>query len=412
MAAFSFGIRGAGFGRSIVASSILLAATWLVDSRVTVAADAAPSGASTNLPNAASNDQTDSDGFTSLFNGRDLSGWTPVNVAPNTFTARDGMIVSTGKPTGVLRTSRHYENFDLELDWKHLVAGGNAGLFVYSEPVTALGVPFTKSIEVQIIDGDSPDGVWTGHGDLFSIHGARMKPDRPHPLGWERCLPSERRAKPAGEWNHYRVESRDGRLTLAVNGKVVSGASECRPRRGYICLESEGTECHFRNLKIRELPSSSPPADATASLEQRFQSLYTGLNLDGWQATPEHAEHWRANDWILSCDGAGPADLQSETGFQDFEMICDWKSPAGAKAGVVLSGPDERVVPLSPTDGKWRRATLTARAGKLTVRYSGDTQPVEQSLDRRSVGPVALRHYGQPIEFANLYVRRFDDAQN
>ena len=39
--------------------------------------------------------------------------------------------------------------------------GGNAGLFVWSDAVTAPGVPFTRSIEVQIIDGDDPGGNWT-----------------------------------------------------------------------------------------------------------------------------------------------------------------------------------------------------------------------------------------------------------
>src|SRR5258706_43618 len=82
--------------------------------------------------------------------------------------------------------------------------------------------------------------------------------------GWERCLPSEKRAKPSPEWNHYRVECRDGVLKLAVNGKVVSGGSECKPRKGYLCLESEGSECHFRNLRIKELPSSNPSADEVA----------------------------------------------------------------------------------------------------------------------------------------------------
>ena len=52
-----------------------------------------------------------------LFNGKDLSGWVVVNVAPNTFTAREGMIVSTGKPTGTMRTERMYENFIVELEW-------------------------------------------------------------------------------------------------------------------------------------------------------------------------------------------------------------------------------------------------------------------------------------------------------
>ena len=63
--------------------------------------------------NAASPSRAD-DEFHPLFNGKDLSGWVPVNVAPETFTARDGMIVSTGKPMGILRTERPYENFILE----------------------------------------------------------------------------------------------------------------------------------------------------------------------------------------------------------------------------------------------------------------------------------------------------------
>src|SRR5207247_6382661 len=86
--------------------------------------------------------------------------------------------VSTGVPMGVMRTAKMYENFILELDWKHLRRGGNAGLFVYSDALTAPGVPFTRAIEVQILDGNSPDGVWTGHGDVFAIHGARFVPDQ------------------------------------------------------------------------------------------------------------------------------------------------------------------------------------------------------------------------------------------
>jgi hypothetical protein len=67
--------------------------------------------------------------FVSLFNGKDLSGWVNVNCAPNTFSVRDGIIVSTGVPTGVMRTDRQYENFELELEWRHMKAGGNAGCF-------------------------------------------------------------------------------------------------------------------------------------------------------------------------------------------------------------------------------------------------------------------------------------------
>src|SRR6478672_22178 len=83
----------------------------------------------------------DGDGFVPLFNGRDFSNWTNVNVAPETFSVRDGIIVSTGVPTGVMRTKKMYENFIAELEWRHMVPGGNAGFFIYSGPVTAVGQP-------------------------------------------------------------------------------------------------------------------------------------------------------------------------------------------------------------------------------------------------------------------------------
>lgn len=265
-----------------------------------------------------------------LFNGRDLAGWKPVNVAPSTFTVRDAMIVSTGVPTGVMRTDRMYENFILELDWRHMKKGGNAGVFVWADAITSPGVPFARAIEVQVLDGDDPKGLWTGHGDLFSIHGARCTPDRPHPQGWERCLPSERRSKPAGQWNHYRVECRNGRITLAVNGKVVSGVSRCTPHKGYLCLESEGSECHFRNLRIQELPSSGAPAEETALTDQGFTSLYSGVDLSGWNPAPNHKGHFTAKDWVLNYDGGAGEENQglwTAKSYSDFTLIVDWRLP-------------------------------------------------------------------------------------
>ena len=204
------------------------------------------------------------EGFVPLFNGENLDGWVPINVDPDTFTAKDGVIYSTGRPTGIMRTDRMYENFVLELEWRHRKPGGNAGLFVWSDGVIAKPTPFARSIEIQILDGhETPD--YTSHGDVFAIHGATMKPDRPHPKGWERCLPSEKRANPSPGWNRYRVECNDGRVTLAVNGEVVSGGSEAKPRKGYICLESEGGVVEFRNLRIKELPSTNPEPEEVAT---------------------------------------------------------------------------------------------------------------------------------------------------
>src|SRR3954471_4994265 len=73
------------------------------------------------------------EGFVPLFNGKDLTGWVRVNNGPETFFARELMIVTTGVPTGFLRTEKMYENFILELEWKHIKPKGNSGVFVWAD---------------------------------------------------------------------------------------------------------------------------------------------------------------------------------------------------------------------------------------------------------------------------------------
>src|SRR3954471_12657640 len=221
-----------------------------------------------------------SEGFVPLFNGKDLTGWINVNCAPETFTAKDGEIVTNGQPTGFLRTDRQYENFELERDWihKNTKEVGNSGLFVWGDPIPAIGTPYTRGIEVQVLI-NYPDVGWaTNHGDLFSIWGAKCTPDRPHPKGYERCLPSENRVKGGGEWNHYKVIANDGAIKLHVNGKEVSGVSKSNPRKGYLAFESEGAECHFKNVKIKELPSTNPKPEEIAKVWEGQVSLFNALD--------------------------------------------------------------------------------------------------------------------------------------
>jgi hypothetical protein len=273
-----------------------------------------------------------------LFNGKDLSGWVNVNCGPKTWSVgkdENGapVIVCSGHPTGVLRTERMYENFVCEFEFSHRQPKTNAGFFVWSDAITARGQPFTRSVEVQVMDGieasDTINGkqelVYTSHGDVFSIHGARMTPDRPHPAGWERCLPSERRAKPSPEWNHYRITGNHGTLKLEVNGKEVAGGFDISPRKGYLCLESEGGEIWFRNITVRELPSA-PSLDPSmvATADEGFISIFNATDLTGWKADGDAAKHWTIKDWILSYDGKG-GDLWSEASYGDFELIVDWR---------------------------------------------------------------------------------------
>jgi hypothetical protein len=291
--------------------------------------------------------------FESLFNGRNLEGWVNVNCAPETWKVRDKMIICSGVPTGVMRTEKQYENYILELEWRHIIKGGNAGLFIHSGDLPVTGKPFTRAIEVQILDGHNSEQA-TSHGDIFGIQGATMTPDKLHPGGWMRSLPSERRCNPAGQWNHYSVESRNGTVSLAVNGKIVTRAFHTNPRKGYICLESEGGVVHFRNIRICELPGSNPPNDVVAQKARGFRSLYNGLDLRGWRQAPGHKGHWNAKDWILDYDGKATGDdkhLWTEEEFKNFVLIVDWRlpdKPQVENVPVILSDGSE----ATDSDGK------------------------------------------------------------
>lgn len=292
-----------------------------------------------------------------FFNGKDLSGWHNVNCARETFVVKDGEIVTTGRPTGYLRTDQHYENFILEFEWMHTRTRGvaNSGMFVWGDALPAVGTGYTRSIEVQVLCGFEEDFArrnpgkksWASdHGDLFSIWGARCKPDRPHPDGIERCLPSENRSKGAGEWNHYKVIGNNGVLKLHVNGKEVSGVSECKPRKGYIALESEGSECRFRNFKMTELPSTNPKPDEVATLDEGFRSIFDGLSLDGWQQGD--AGSWKASDGVLRAVKA--SELRRKV--KGRELIFDYKLPAKAEGQATVSG-----AKLEKKDG-WHRMRI------------------------------------------------------
>jgi Domain of Unknown Function (DUF1080)/Carbohydrate esterase, sialic acid-specific acetylesterase len=323
------------------------------------------------------------EGFVPLFNGKDLSGWINVNTAPSTWTTwtdeqGEPIIRCTGKPTGVLRTGEMYENFVLELEYRHLVPGGNAGLFVWSDAITARGVPFTRSVEVQVMDGREADW-YTSDGDIFPIHGATMVPENARPQDPTRAYPTERRARPSPEWNHYRVTCIDGEISLAVNGKIVTRGREGSPRKGYICLESEGSPVDFRHIRLKSLPPSELELEPEqiARAADGFVPLYTGVDLSGWKETPAangSTGHWFPSDWVLKFDGVGET-LWSEKSYKDFTMIADWRW---------CSKPISRAYPVILPDG---REALDASGKPITqaVDDAGDSGIYLRGSDKSQV---------------------------
>jgi hypothetical protein len=209
--------------------------------------------------------------YKDLFNGKDLAGWVNVNTKPETWKVQDGMLICSGHPIGVMRSEKQYENFMLHIEWMHLEAGGNSGVFIWSDGTVPEGKQLPKGMEVQMLELEWPklnpdkDGKprHPGYvsGELFGANGLKITPDNPR---GERSMAYEMRCKGKGEWNVYDVVAVDGVVKMSINGKFVNGVSKATQRKGYLCLESEGAEIHFRNIKILELPAGMVTPEQTA----------------------------------------------------------------------------------------------------------------------------------------------------
>ena len=105
-------------------------------------------------------------------------------------------------------------------------------------------------VNQHIRNGEKPPVAYV-HGELFGVGGVEVMPDNPR---GKRSKSVENRCKGKGKWNTYDVVCVDGTIKLSVNGKFVNGISKSSQKKGYICLEAEGAEIHFRNFKIIEIP--------------------------------------------------------------------------------------------------------------------------------------------------------------
>lgn len=185
--------------------------------------------------------------------------WVDVNTADSTWYINRDVLVCKGLPIGVIRSERMYQNFILDIEWRHMEEGGNSGVFVWCDAVPEVHNRLPSGVEVQMLEldwvnqnqrnGEKPPIAYV-HGELFGAGKAVTIPDNPRGT---RSKSIENRCLGVGQWNRYTVVCVDGTIKLSVNGKFVNGIRESTQRKGYICLEAEGANIEFRNLKLVEL---------------------------------------------------------------------------------------------------------------------------------------------------------------
>ncbi len=177
------------------------------------------------------------DEFISLFDGKTLSGWTPMHT--DRFSARDGVLRAYGG-SGWLRSAKSYKNFEFQAEYRALKKGADSGLLFRCSGDSTPKPPHwpSKAYQLQVIDADSLLMIF-GHGALshFERDVAALQTAR----------------KPVGEWQTITLKVVGNRAEAALGGKRVTVSDSIHLDEGYIGLQGENGSFEWRNLKIREL---------------------------------------------------------------------------------------------------------------------------------------------------------------
>lgn len=206
------------------------------------------------------------DGWTSLFDGRTLDGWTQRN-GTATYEVQDGAIVGTtvkGSPNSFLCSDRFYGDFELEFDVKLLDDRLNSGVQIRSHSFPTHNKGRVHGYQVEISTN--------GHAGFVYDEARRgwLSTDRDDPL--------RRAAFKSGEWNRYRVVCLGPTIRTWVNGVQIANVVDSVSPSGFLGLQVHSVggdpkwQVAWRNLRIRELGDGGG-----------YVSLFNGKDLSGWK---------------------------------------------------------------------------------------------------------------------------------
>ena len=177
--------------------------------------------------------------FKSIFNHKDLTGWT-VHGTEKWYVDQGDLVAESGpdKEYGYLTTDRNYKNFILELDFKE-EANGNSGVFIRS---TIQGTTI-NGWQVEIApEGQHTGGIYESYG-----RGWLIQPNPEH----------EKALKPT-EWNHMVIKVEGDEVTSWLNKKMMVSLRDEKIGKGegMIALQIHsggGIKIRFKNIRVREL---------------------------------------------------------------------------------------------------------------------------------------------------------------
>jgi len=189
----------------------------------------------------------DDKGFKTIFNGKDLEGWTG---ATNDYVVKDGVLTIKAGRGGTLLTKEEYGDFAVRFEFK-LPPGGNNGLAIRA-PLE--GDPAFMGMELQILDDghEMYKGIqpWQVHGSVYGL------------------VPAHRGyLRPTGQWNYEEAIVKGSKIQVIVNGTMIVDADlskiekpldthdhpGMRRTEGHLGFAGHSDPVEFRNIRVKVL---------------------------------------------------------------------------------------------------------------------------------------------------------------
>ncbi len=284
------------------------------------------------------------EGFISLFNGKDLSGWKGLVANPikrkqmsadslaykqkiadskaiKDWIARDGELVFTGHGDN-LCTVQQYGDFEMFVDWK-IQKEGDAGIYLRGTP------------QVQIWDTSRVSvGAQVGSGGLYN--------NQKHP-----SKPSQVADNAIGEWNTFHITMVGDRVSVDLNGvNVVKNVTlenywdRNLPifAREQIELQAHGTEVAYRDIYIREIHRPEPYQLTTQEKQAGYKILFDGTNMHEWIGNK--TDYFIENgELVIDPTRGGSGNLYTKDEYSDFIYRFEFQLTPGANNGLGIRAP-------------------------------------------------------------------------
>ncbi len=350
-------------------------------------------------------------GFTTLFDGRTLDGWSVADGPESAFYVDDGAIVvheSAGFPAW-LRSARQYENFDFRGEF--FVKGWtDSGIYLHA-PEHGRNMWCGMQIHIfhQVDEKPAPESM----GAIFPV-----------------VAPLKVNVRNQGEWNAFRIQMEWPRLQVWTNGELMQDLDvekvpelRHRLRKGYLGLESLSYPIRFRNLRVRELPPGvkwSPLYETPAD----FAKWHVSQGKPGFQAV----------GGVLYSNGLGH--FATNEKFRDFELQMYVRHARHHNGGVLFrtegrgNGGRHYEIQLHDVEGAhyptgslytykralyprieaetWWPLQLRVKDNTCLVRINGETVVEYDRLENLEEGPIELQAHdaGKWTEYKQILIRR------